>query len=294
LNLRELSTRTSVSFDPSLNHDEFILDDRQIEGSSLERVSIFLDRVRQMAGIAKFASVKSHNNFPAGTGIASSASGFAALSLAASKAAGLALDESTLSRLARTGSGSACRSIPGGFVEWQAGSTDQDSYAHSLASPEHWDLVDCIAVVSQEQKTVSSRQGHSLARTSLLQSIRVDDAPRRLNICRKAILQRDFDALADVVELDSNLMHAVMLTSTPSLLYWEPPTLTIMQVVQSWRKAGLPACYTIDAGPNAHVLCTKEFSREITDRLQQLPGVLQVFISHPGGQAKLENSLFEA
>ena len=215
MNLDELYTRTSVSFDPSLNRDNFTLDGRQIEASSLERVSIFLDRVRQMAGISIFASIKSHNNFPAGTGIASSASGFAALSLAASKAAGLDLDESTLSRLARTGSGSACRSIPGGFVEWQAGRTDQDSYAHSIASPEHWDLVDCIVVVSQEQKTVSSRQGHSLAGTSILQSIRVDDAPRRLNICRTAILQRDFDALAGVVELDSNLMHAVMLTSIP-------------------------------------------------------------------------------
>jgi diphosphomevalonate decarboxylase len=291
MNLDELYTRTSVSFDPSLNRDNFTLDGRQIEASSLERVSIFLDRVRQMAGISTFACIKSHNNFPAGTGIASSASGFAALSLAASKAAGLDLDESTLSRLARTGSGSACRSIPGGFVEWQAGRTDQDSYAHSIASPEHWDLVDCIVVVSQEQKTVSSRQGHSLAGTSILQSIRVDDAPRRLNICRTAILQRDFDALAGVVELDSNLMHAVMLTSIPSLIYWEPPTVLIMQAIQSWRKGGLPVCYTIDAGPNVHVLCTKEYSREIADRLQQLPGILQLFISHPGEQARLENNL---
>jgi diphosphomevalonate decarboxylase len=151
--------------------------------------------------------------------------------------------------------------------------------------------VDCIVVVSQEQKTVSSRQGHSLAGTSILQSIRVDDAPRRLNICRTAILQRDFDALAGVVELDSNLMHAVMLTSIPSLIYWEPPTVLIMQAIQSWRKGGLPVCYTIDAGPNVHVLCTKEYSREIADRLQQLPGILQLFISHPGEQARLENNL---
>ncbi len=283
MNLGELFTQTSVSFDPSLQHDQFTLDGRQIQAAGLERVSNFLNRVRKMAGITLCALVDSHNNFPSGTGIASSASGFAALSLAASNAAGLDLDEKALSCLARTGSGSACRSIPTGFVEWQAGTNDQDSYAFTLAPAEHWELVDCIAVVSQEEKPVSSRHGHLLAGTSLLQSIRVDDAPRRLKICRKAILDHDFDALAEVVELDSNLMHAVMLTSTPSLLYWVPATLTVIQAVQSWRKTGLPVCYTIDAGPNVHVLCSGSSSRETVDRLQQLPGVMQVFIAHPGG-----------
>ncbi len=210
-----------------------------------------------MAGIEPYAIVESQNNFPTGTGIASSASGFAALGLAASSAAGLKLDEKALSRLARLGSGSACRSIPGGFVEWQAGTNDDDSFGYSIAPPEtHWDLVDCIALVSQEEKTVSSSLGHSLAPTSLYQPARVADAPRRLEFCRDAIRMRDFDALAAVVELDSNLMHAVMMTSTPPLFYWQPTTLTIMQEVRSMRKTGIPVCYSIDAGPNVHVLCT--------------------------------------
>jgi diphosphomevalonate decarboxylase len=255
-------------------------------------VSNFLNHVRKMAGISLYASVESYNNFPSGTGIASSASGFAALSLAASDAVGLDLDERTLSRLARTGSGSASRSIPPGFVEWQSGPNDQDSFSFTIAPAEHWDLVDCIAVVSQEEKPVSSSHGHLLAGTSLLQSIRVDDAPRRLIICRKAILDHDFDSLAEVVELDSNLMHAVMLTSTPSLLYWEPATVTVVQAVQSWRKTGLPVCYTIDAGPNVHVLCSGSASRETVDRLQQLPGVMQVFIAHPGGPTILKNTTY--
>ncbi len=118
MNLQELYTRTRVSFDPALEHDQFSLNGCEVEDVALRRVSDFLDYVRQMVGITIFASVESHNNFPVGTGIASSASGFAALSLAASKAAGLNLDERALSRLARTGSGSACRSIPSGFVEW--------------------------------------------------------------------------------------------------------------------------------------------------------------------------------
>jgi diphosphomevalonate decarboxylase len=261
-----------------------------MSGKMLERVSTFLNRVRQLAGTKVFARVDSQNNFPTGAGIASSASGFAALSLAASRAAGLELDEKDLSRLARTGSGSACRSIPGGFVEWQAGYDDGDSYAYSIAPPNHWDLVDCIALVSSEEKSVSSNAGHSQAATSVLQAARLADAPHRVNFCRNAILNRDFDALADIMELDSNLMHAVMLTSMPPLLYWQPATVTIMQAVQAWRNEGLPVCYTIDAGPNVHVVCLAGEAEMVIERLRQLPGVIQVVTSHPGGPAKLDKA----
>jgi diphosphomevalonate decarboxylase len=290
MNLRELYTHTNVRFDPSLERDQFTLDGKRMEGDGLERVSKLLDRVRKLGGIKQFAIVESHNNFPTGTGIASSASGFAALSLAASKAAGLDLDEKALSRLARTGSGSACRSIPTGFVEWQAGSSDQDSFAFSIAPAEYWDIVDCIVLVSQDKKSISSSLGHSFAQTSILQSVRIEDAPRRLSICRSAIQNRDFDYMAEVVELDSNLMHAVMLTSTPTLLYWEPSTVAIMHAVQSLRKAGYPVCYSIDAGPNVHVLCQDELSEEETERFMQLPGVIKVLTTHPGGPTMLETS----
>jgi diphosphomevalonate decarboxylase len=288
MNLSELLTRTSVTFDPTFKSDWFSLDDEPQAGDAFVRVSKFFDRVRQLAGISTFAGVESHNNFPTGTGIASSASGFAALSLAAAHAAGLSLDEHALSRLARSGSGSACRSVPGGFVEWQAGHNDCDSYAFSFSSPEHWHLADCIAIVAREHKAVSSSLGHSLAATSLLQATRVAGAASRLQSCRKAIHERDFDFLATVVEADCHLMHAVMLTSTPLLLYWQPATLAVMQAVPRWRQAGIPACYTIDAGPNVHVLCPAEYSLDVVDRLQQLPGVQQVLTAHPGGPARLE------
>ena len=290
MNLAGLTTRTTVSFDPSLPQDQFMLNGEPMIGIALKRVSAFLDRVRQLAGISTFARVDSQNNFPAGAGMASSASGFAALSLAASHAAGLELDERDLSRLARPGSGSACRSIPGGFVEWQAGHTDVDSYAYSIASPSHWDLVDCIALVSREEKPISSITGHSMAVTSMLQAARVADAPRRLKICRKAILERNFEVLAGIVELDSNLMHAVMITSTPPLLYWQPATVGIMQAVQAWRKEGLAVCYTIDAGPNVHVLCLGGHEEKIMERLRRLPGVIQVSPAHLGGPAMLDES----
>lgn len=290
MNLAELSTRTSVSFDPSLSQDEFKLNGEPTFGNTFARVSIFLNRVRQLANISTFARVDSHNNFPMAAGIASSASGFAALSMAASRAAGILLNEKDLSRLARTGSGSACRSIPSGFVEWQAGHEDVDSYAYCIASPQHWDLVDCITLVSQVEKQVPSSVGHMLASTSPLQPARVADTPRRLSLCRDAILENDFDQFAEVVELDSNLMHAVMITSTPPLIYWQPATITAMHAVQSWRKAGIPVCYTIDAGPNIHVLCLSEKMDWIVERLLQLPGVIQVLPAHPGGPASLEHA----
>lgn len=126
--------------------------------------------MREMAGFSLRAEVHSENNFPAGAGIASSASAFAALALAASAAAGLELSERDLSRLARRGSGSACRSIPGGFVEWQAGTGDEDSFAFSIAPPEHWPLADCIAIVDHEHKATGSTEGHALAATSPLQA----------------------------------------------------------------------------------------------------------------------------
>lgn len=290
MNLSELITRTQVVFDSVFSRDEFTLNGKPLIGDALARVSAFLDRVREMAGFRTFARVESENNFPIGVGIASSAAGFAALSLAATTAAGLELDEKSLSRLARTGSGSACRSVPAGFVEWKTGSSDTDSYAYSISPPEYWDLLDCVTIVSQEEKGVGSTTGHTLAHTSPLQASRVLDTPHRLGLCRQAILERDFDKLAEVVELDSNLMHAVMITSNPPLFYWLPGTIKIIQAVLSMRKAGLPVCYTVDAGPNVHVLSHGAEFKKVVERLRQLPGVLEVLTAHPGGPAYLLES----
>ncbi len=287
MNLDNLITRTIVSFDPALTSDELQLDGEIVSGLPCERVSKFLDHVRQMAGISDHAKVESENNFPTGSGIASSASAFAALSLAASTAAGLHLGEKELSRLARRGSGSACRSVPGGFVEWQVGKDDASSYAFSIAPPDHWELNDCIAVVSHEHKDTGSSQGHLLADSSLLQSVRVGDTSRRLDICRQAILTRDFNAFAEIVELDSSLMHAVMMTSQPRLLYWQPATLAVMQAVVEWRSKGIPVCFTIDAGPNVHVLTPGDFSSSVITNLVQIPGVTRVLSAQPGGAVRL-------
>src|SRR3972149_1514005 len=212
MNLGELTTQTMASFQPSLPFDELIINGHEITGPALERVSEFLDLVRGMANINERAEVISENNFPSGAGIASSASAVAALALAAPRPAGRELNGMELSRLARRGSGSACRSVPAGYVEWQVGMGDKDSFAASIAPPEHWPLADCIAIVHAGHKKTGSTEGHALAPTSPLQTARVEDTPRRLDLCRRAIERRDIKALASVVELDSDMMHAVMMT----------------------------------------------------------------------------------
>jgi diphosphomevalonate decarboxylase len=289
MNLGGLTTTTTVEFDPALNQDVLILGGREIGGPGLERASRFLDQVRAKTSKVSrlFAHIDSRNNFPSGAGLASSASGFAALALAASAAAGLNLSEAELSRLARLGSGSACRSVPGGFVEWPLGADDRSSYAHSIAPADHWDLRDVVALIDVEHKAVGSTEGHAVADTSPLQAARVATAPDRLAQARSAVLARDFAALADVIELDSLMMHAVMITSSPVLMYWQPATIAVMQAVRQWRTNGLAACTTIDAGPNVHVICTAEAAGEVASRLRVIPGVRQVITAPVGGPAYL-------
>ena len=287
MNLDGLYTRTTVSFQPSLPYDELVINGHEVMGKGLDRISLILAIIRGMASIDERAEVISENNFPSGAGIASSASAFAALALAGSKAAGLNLSEPELSRLARRGSGSAARSIPGGFVEWQAGTSDEDSFAFSIADPSHWDLVDCVAIVSAAHKKTGSTEGHTIAPTSPLQAARVADVPRRLEICRKAILERDFSAFASIVELDSDMMHAVMMTSTPALHYWKPASMDVMDCVRQWRAEGMQVCYTVDAGPNVHVLCPGPEAATVEKRLREIRGVSNVLVARAGGPAKI-------
>jgi diphosphomevalonate decarboxylase len=287
MNLDSLFARTQVTFDTHLKKDSLEINKIPTSGLALERVTGFLNLVRSMARRVIFAAVTSENNFPMDAGIASSAAAYAALSLATTHAIGMELSERELSRLARRGSGSACRSIPTGFVEWSNGQTDTESFAFSIAPPDYWDLVDCIAIVSDQPKLISSYEGHLMAHTSPLQVARVATANQRLQICQTAILERDFSTLAEVSELDCHFMHAVMMTSQKHLLYWAPLSLTIMQAVTAWRENGLPVFYTLDAGPNVHVICLASGVDQVITRLNQIPGILKVLTAHPGGKTRL-------
>jgi diphosphomevalonate decarboxylase len=287
MNLAGLETITSIAFDPQLGNDEFIFDGVLQSGPALARVTTHLDRLRSKAGSILKARVESRNNFPLGAGIASSASGFAALTVAGAAALGLTLSERELSILARRESGSASRSIPAGYVEWYAAEADPDSYAESIAPPDHWALTDVIAIIDSRPKKTGSAEGNRLARTSPRQAARVADAPRRLAICRRAVREKDFTALAEILEEDTRLMHEVMRTSTPALNYLVPATEKFMRWIPAWRAQGLPVAFTIDAGPNVHCLCPMESAAEVERRLREIPAVERVLVAQPGGGARV-------
>jgi diphosphomevalonate decarboxylase len=282
MNLAALATTTTVEFCTDLDADRVTIDDAEATTSARGRVVAHLDRVRALAGINTKASVISRNNFPAGTGLASSASAFAALTVAACAAADLQLSTDELSRLARRASGSACRSVPGGFVLWDACDDDACSFGRTIASPDHWNLYDVIAIVESAHKATGSTEGHAMAETSPFQAARVASTLGRLERCRAAILTRDFPALADVIEQDALAMHAVMMTSVPSLLYWRAATLAVMQAVRTWRTNGLPVAFTIDAGPNVHCICPAESSGHVERLVRAIPSVERTLISGVG------------
>lgn len=282
MNLDGLFTSTTVQFAESIEKDNLTINENPVDGKGLARVIRILDFVREAAEINLKATVISESNFPTGAGIASSASAFAALAQASVSAAGLDWQEEKISRLARLGSGSASRSVPAGYVEWLMGATDEESFAVTIAPKTHWALVDCVAVVSTSHKKTGSTDGHLLAPTSALQKARVEDSPRRLELCRQAIFEKDMVRLADILQLDSDMMHSVMMTSTPALFYWQPETLAVMNQVRLWREQGLQAGYTIDAGPNVHVICEKQNGDEVSKGLEAVPGVQRVLIAPVG------------
>ena len=306
MTLADAHTTTTVAWDDSacLPEDTVVIDGVQLEGAPAERVVAHLDRLRALAGVSDRARVVSNNNFPMASGIASSASGFAALTVAGAAALGLRLDATRLSAVARQGSGSASRSLFGGFVEWERGwgreksesssLLDSRSVAHQIHDEEYWALRDVIAIVSTGAKRVSSSGGHRLAATSPFNAARTACVGAWLETVRRAIAARDFSLLGPVLEADALAMHAVMMTSAPSLLYWQPGTLEVLQAVRAWREdEGVPVYFTIDAGPNVHLMCEADAAAEVERRVGALPAVQRVLTSGPGtGPQLLDGHLF--
>lgn len=287
MTLSAATSRTTVTFDGALDGDEVILDGRVADAEAMARVSQHLDRIRSVAGVAKPALVESSNSFPMGTGIASSASGFAALTLAGCAAAGVDLEERALSVLARHGSGSASRSIPDGFVMWHAGAEDASSYAESIAPPDHWDLRDVVAIVSREHKAIGSGGGHAAAVSSPFFPVRVSRIVDRLGVIRDALLARDLETFGAAVEAEAYELHAIAMTSAPPILYWAPATVALLNLVGTWRADGVPVYATLDAGPNVHLLCESAALPTLSAALDELDYVDSYIINQPAPGARL-------
>lgn len=291
--LDSVYTLTTVEFSPVFEKDQVEILGRKFEEKENQRVMKHMDRIRELARLNFKAKVKTKNNFPESTGIASSASGFAALTLAGTEAAGLDLTRKELSILARLGSGSACRSIPDGFVEWMKGNTHETSYAHSLYPPDYWDLIDVIAVVTKEEKKVSSTQGHSRAESSRFLTARIEKMAAKIKRVKRALKNKDFTSLGAAIEAEALDMHAVMMTSEPPILYWLPKTVEIILAVQQWRQEGLESYFTIDAGATVHVIVQRKDLGRLKRKLSGIEGIEKVIVSCPGVGARLtKNHLF--
>jgi len=268
VNLSEAKTITSVEFDVGFDQDTLIVETSNIPPGPefSRRVNQHLDRMRSLAGVDDRALVHTKNSFPAGVGIASSASGFAALTVAGCAALGLDLSVKELSELARLASGSACRSIPGGFSEWIAEDKDNRSYAIQLAPAAHWDIKIVTIVVSSQTKKVTSTEGHDLAQASPFFKTRLEGISKRLDSVRSAILDKDFQTFGRESEMEAISFHAIAMTSPIRLdkgwssgaYYWLPESLELILAVQDWRRNGLEVYFTLDAGPTVHILCLKD------------------------------------
>ena len=292
MNLSNLLTTTTVEFNPSLKDDEITINNKR-ESNKGSRAVKHLDRIRKLAKIETKAKVVTENNFPTGTGLSSSASGFAALTLAGAFAAGLNLSERELSILARQGSGSACRSIPDGFSEWLDGNTSDTSYAVSIFPPDFWDICDVVAVVSKDKKDVSTTQGMKVAESSPFFDLRLKRINEKIKLIKKYINDRDFKRFGELAESEALELHSIMLTSRPSLIYLLPESLRVIKAVKKWREEGLESYFTLNTGQDVHILCQKDDIKRVLKRLSEIPEVRNIIVNYPDIGARLsQNHLF--
>ncbi|WP_138420057.1 diphosphomevalonate decarboxylase [Aquibacillus sediminis] len=285
ITLDKFYTTTAVQFHEHLQEDHFILNGEYVDGDETAKITRFLDKIRSRAGKSLFAEVKSENQVPTAAGFASSASGFAALAAAATKAIGLDVDDRTLSQIARQGSGSACRSIYGGYVEWQKGeqSDGSDSYAKPILGEKDWDVSILSVMLVSKKKKVLSREGMKrTVETSPFYSGWLETVETDFLDAKEAISKRDFEALGSILEANALKMHATTLGANPPFMYWQSATIEVMELVQELRLAGIQAYFTIDAGPNVKVVCQPKDEQAVYEALKELSVVQDVLVCHPG------------
>ncbi|MFQ6012770.1 MAG: diphosphomevalonate decarboxylase [Thermoplasmata archaeon] len=260
-----LVTRTTVEFGP-YEADSLTVDDVSLTGRGLERGAAVLDAVRHRAGISDHARVVSINSFPAGVGLGSSASGFAALAVAAAQAAGLDLTPPELSVLARRGAGSATRSVTGAFSKWRAGSTDEESYAEQLAS-EDLQMGILVALVPAYRDTEAA---HREVINSPFFTARLAEVPRMLAEMELAIGNGEVGRICELAERDTLLLHGITMTGPREMVLWTPETLSVIMAVRRMREEEIPAFFSIDTGATVYVNTFPEDVEDVETRIREL------------------------
>ncbi|MYR42862.1 diphosphomevalonate decarboxylase [Streptomyces sp. SID5910] len=287
-------TTTRVHLDAEAADDEVTFNGAPAAGEERRRIAAFLDLVRRRAGLTDRAVVDTRNTVPTGAGLASSAGGFAALAVAAATAYGLDLDDTGLSRLARRGSGSASRSVFGGFAVWHAGSptsppaeADLSSYAEPVRAGD-LDPALVVAVLDAGPKEVSSRAAmRRTVETSPLFEPWAASSRDDLTEMRKALLRADLDAVGEIAERNFLGMHATMLSARPAVRYLAPASLTVLDSVLRLRREGVSAYATMDAGPNVKVLCRRTDADRVAEAVREAAAGGTVHIAGPGRGARL-------
>ena len=288
LTLGPVRTRTTVEWGAAADH--FTLDGVVQADAERAKVSRFLDLVRAGAPGLGGARVVSDNDFPTASGLASSASGFAALAVAATEAAGVTLSGHERSVLARRGSGSAARSVFGGFVRMHVGERPDgtDSAAEQIAPAEHWPLTMLLCVTTEGRKAVSSTVGmNATQETSPYFSSWIDTVEPAIDAAVAAVKIRDFERLSDLAEASALQMHASAIAAVPGVLYWNAGTVSMIHEVRRWRAQGVPAFFTIDAGPHVKVCVPTDYAEKVLGLAADVPGVLRVLRTEAAGGARV-------
>jgi len=276
-----LQTHTTIDFSDAHEEDIAILEGKVLIGRKMERILKVVDPLRKYANIDWKFKMMSKNDFPTQAGLASSASGFAALTIATVNALGVDFSREEISTYARLGSGSATRSIHGGFVHWRKGNSHETSFAEQICGPHEFSMNAVIAIIHEGKKDVTSDVGHESAHTSPFNKVRIERSQEQVKDIKKAILDDDFSKVGKIAEESSKYMHAVMMTSSPPLFYWHPDTMRLVKSIQEMRKGSLECYFTIDAGPNVHCLCRLEDVYELQKMLEEMECVNKTILVEP-------------
>jgi diphosphomevalonate decarboxylase len=265
---------------------------RPAREGELRRVTEFYTVARTFLGSDRDFGfrIRSANSFPQKAGIASSASFFSAMALAFARAFEVNLEPKRLSVLARlSGSGSACRSIPDGFVLWHTGTglDSSSSFAESIAEPDFWDIADVVIVVSSGEKKVSSVEGHMGAPSSPYFRARQLGLPETISDMKDAFLARDLSTFGPLMEQEAINFHAIMMSQVPPLFYWSGATLDVLREIVTMRAEGQEAYFTIDAGENVHVICRGSDAETVRGRIAAIPAVKDTIVNYPAVGARL-------
>jgi phosphomevalonate decarboxylase len=275
-----IRTLTTIEF--GHREDEARFDGKAAETREMERILAVVEPLRRLAREKSGFRMVSENSFPSNIGLGASASGFAALAVAASEALGLELGLEEISRFARRGAGSASRAVTGGFSRWFAGTGDEDSYSRNLASPEELDMGIVCALVPAHKSTDSA---HRDVVTSPFFKARLEYVVEALDKMERAIFSRDLDRVCSLAETDTLLLHGITMTGIDELILWRPETVRLILEVKRMRQDGLLAYFSIDTGATVYVNSRLEDTKEVRSRIEALG--IETIACTVGGEAKV-------